>query len=308
MAGIVARVVTIFGASRGDCLGHGSSGIVFTVNPKIVVKTASRYDTHPPGYAEEEQYSLRRIKEESAVFDILAEPKNWHPNIILSFLHTPEYIFMERAREDLFDHVIRNSPISLRATYRLLSEIVNAVSWLEQLGILHGDVRPPNILISHEGHVKLCDFDNTCSLGQYIQVANVPYYEQLKNGSFGIAEARMEQGAIGCCAYFISTGTLPEDRSHDTGQIPVFGHIIRKCWNGQYQSVRALGKDILAGMSQEISDVCHTAGNQASLMSVGCYEERVAECRQYLSLNGIPSPPTSADLLFPPTKAMMTKN
>jgi hypothetical protein len=95
MADTVARVVTIFHAYRGDCLGHGSSGIIFTVNADIVVKTASRYDNHPPGYAEEERYSLRRIKEESAVFDILAKPKNWHPNIVLSFLHTPDYIFME---------------------------------------------------------------------------------------------------------------------------------------------------------------------------------------------------------------------
>lgn len=46
------------------------------------------------------------------------------------------------------------------------------------------------------------DFDNTCSFGQYIQAANVPYYEQSEDGSFGIAGARSEQGAIGCCAYF----------------------------------------------------------------------------------------------------------
>lgn len=131
MADTVARVVTIFYVSRGDCLGHGSSGIVFTVNTDIVVKTASRYDTHPPGYAEEEQYSLRRIKEESAVFKILAKPKNWHPNIVLGFLHTPDYIFMERAHEDLLDHVINNFPISLHATYCFLRELIDAISWLE---------------------------------------------------------------------------------------------------------------------------------------------------------------------------------
>lgn len=53
MADIVARVQTIFLAFRGDYLGHGSSGIVFTVTSAIVVKTACRYDTYPPGYAEE---------------------------------------------------------------------------------------------------------------------------------------------------------------------------------------------------------------------------------------------------------------
>ena len=308
MANTVARVVTIFRAYRGDCLGHGSSGIVFTVNTDIVVKTASRYDTHPPGYAEEERYSLRRIKEESAVFDILAEPKNWHPNIVLSFLHTPDYIFMERAREDLFDHVVKNAPISLQATFRFLREVIDAISWLEHLGILHADVRPSNILVSREGHVKLCDFDNTCFFGQYIQAANVPYYVQSENGSFGIAGARSEQGAIGCCAYFISTGTEPQNRSHVTSQIPVFGAIIRKCWDGQYQSVGELGEDMYAGMDEENFDVCQTTGNQASLMSAGHYEKRVAECREYLSLNGLPSHPASANLLSFSTEAMITKD
>lgn len=295
MADIVARVETVFRKSRGDFLGHGSSGIVFTVNSDIVVKTACRYDIHPPGYAEEEQYSLRRIKEESSVFNTLAEPENWHPNIVLSFLNTPDYIFMERAHEDLFDHVIKNFPIGSCVTYRFLREILNAVSWLEQMGILHGDVRPPNILIDREGHVKLCDFDNACSFGQYLQVGNAPYYEQSEIGDFGIAGARSEQGAIGCCAYFMSTGTEPQNRSHITDQIPIFGAIIHKCWYGQYQSVMELGEDMFASMNRQQPEGCQTVGKQGSLMSIKHYEERVAECREYLSLNGLPTHPTSAD-------------
>lgn len=287
MTDTIAKVKTIFRVSRGDCLGHGSSGIVFIVNSDIVVKTACTYDTHPPGYAEEEKYSIRRVREESAVFDILAKPENWHPNIVLSFLHTSDYIFMERAPEDLFDHVTKNFPIGTCATYRFLREIIYAVSWLEQMGILHGDVRPPNILISREGHVKLCDFDNTCSFGQQIQVGNAPYYEQSESGSFGIAGAKSEQGAIGCCAYFISTGTEPENRSHAIFQIPLFGAIVHKCWGGQYGSVEELGEDLLASMNGRESEIGRPNENQESLMNIEHYEERVAECRKYLSLNNL---------------------
>lgn len=310
MADTVARVETIFHASRGDCLGHGSSGIVFTVNSDIVVKTACKYDTHPPGYAEEEQYSLRRIKEDSAVFDILAEPENWHPNIVLSFLHTSDYIFMERAHEDLFDHVTKNFPIDLCATYRFLRETIYAVSWLEQMGILHGDVRPSNILVNRAGHVKLCDFDNACSFGQYIQVGNdAPYYEQSETGSFGIAGAKSEQGAIGCCAYFLSTGTEPQNRSHATSQIPVLGAIIHKCWDGQYESVKELGEDMFAGMNgRQQSEVCQTSGNQGSIMNIEYYEERVAECKEYLLLNDLPTHPTSADWLYSHPYTTSTKD
>ena len=116
----------------------------------------------------------------------------------------------------------------------ILREIINVVSWLERIGILHGDLRPPNILIDWDGHVKLCDFDNVCMIWQHIHVGNTLYYEQSEPGSFGFAGPESEQVAIVCCAYFISTGTEPQNKYHGTSQILVFGAIIRKCWDGRY--------------------------------------------------------------------------
>ncbi|KAL8830707.1 MAG: hypothetical protein Q9170_005614 [Blastenia crenularia] len=302
MAEPVARVVTIFDTNRGDCLGHGSSGIVFTVNANIAVKTACRYDIHPPEYAEEENRSILRIKEESAVFSILADRKNWHPNITLSFLYGPDYIFMERAQEDLYYHVTEKDPIKLHEIYLFLRELVDAISWLEQLGIVHADVRPPNILLSRDGHVKLCDFDNSCFFGQYIQAGNEPYYQQLDDFSYGIAGPTSEQGAIGCCAYFMCTSIEPEDRLHATDQFPVFGAIIRRCWDGEYQSVQDISRDICSVMKDEQIDGCRMPGNQKRLMSDEDYEMRVAECKHYLSLNGLD--PDSANQHLMPTEAM----
>lgn len=84
---------------------HGSSGAVFAVSSEIVVKTACRYDNLRPGYAEEEHYIRRCIREQRAIFDIFAEPENWHPSIVLSFLHSPGTCFMERTPTDESDHV-----------------------------------------------------------------------------------------------------------------------------------------------------------------------------------------------------------
>lgn len=54
---------------------------MFIITSNIVVKTVCINDIHPPGYTKEEEYNLRRIKEKSAIFDILADVKNWHLNI-----------------------------------------------------------------------------------------------------------------------------------------------------------------------------------------------------------------------------------
>ena len=108
---------------------------------------------------------LRRIKQESDVFDALAKPENWHPNVLLNFLHTPDYIFLERAADDLFDYVTRKFPVGVFTTNRFLHEILNGASWLGQMAILHGDVQIPNILFDGNGRIKLCDFDNFSVFG-----------------------------------------------------------------------------------------------------------------------------------------------
>ena len=293
---VVVRVVTCFGVSRGEFISHGSAGVVFTVNQDIVVKTASRFDSHPPGYAEEEEYSLRRIREESAVFDILAKEENWHPNIVRCFLHTSDYIFMERAQEDMYGHVTRNHPLSQHSIYTFLDGIMNAVCWLERLGIIHGDLRPPNILIGYKGQVKLCDFDNICRLGDYIQVGNDPYYEEKEPGDFGVADGRSEQAAIGCCAYFMSTGTEPEDRSYDTSHLSMLGVIIHKSWKKEYSSIKAMSEELMATISQETPAVSHSIQNVQEDISTARHEELVIQCRQYLSLNDLPSHPPRTDM------------
>lgn len=73
--------------------------------------------------------------------------------------------------------------------------------------------------------------------------------EQSEPGSFGFAGPESEQGAIDCCAYFISTGTEPQNRYHGTSQILVFGSIIRRSWDGLYWSVMGLDKDLFAYMN-----------------------------------------------------------
>lgn len=53
-------------------------------------------------------------------------------------------------------------PVDLvwRWTYRLTS----AAAWLEALGLAHGDIRPPNLVLDAEDHLKLLNFDCTAKL------------------------------------------------------------------------------------------------------------------------------------------------
>ncbi|KAI4271094.1 MAG: hypothetical protein LQ337_006253 [Flavoplaca oasis] len=281
---VVAKIVPSFDADGDNCVAYGDSWNGFAVASDIVVKTTLK-DCTPPEHQRDEVRSKQPIKNERAIFDILMQRKHWHPNIILGFLHTPEFIFMERAHENLIQHVTQNAPISLCGLGDIISDVVNAISWLEQLSIHHGDVRPPNIFLERNRNVKLCGFENACSFGDFVRVTNPPYYTRSQDGGFKIAKAGSDQGAIGCCAYFILTGTEPKDRSHDTYPITFFGPRIRNCWDEHYQSMGDLAKDLHKTLICDRLDVYRA--DEAALMSPATYDKRVAECRDFLLRNDI---------------------
>ncbi|EAL91111.1 hypothetical protein KXX54_006936 [Aspergillus fumigatus] len=91
-------------------------------------------------------------------------------------------------------------------------ELCSAVSWLESLGRVHGDIRPPNLLLDAEDHLKLADFDSVASVGEPYAGAAPPWARLLgseagsENGTFGMCGARTEQFAIGSIIYSMKGG------------------------------------------------------------------------------------------------------
>ncbi len=59
-----------------------------------------------------------------------------------------------------------------------MAELSSGVSWLESLGLAHGDIRPEPA--SRFGdHSKLADFDNTARIGDEVEVGPAPYVRLL---------------------------------------------------------------------------------------------------------------------------------
>ncbi|ERF75005.1 hypothetical protein EPUS_08050 [Endocarpon pusillum Z07020] len=169
-----------------------------------------------------------------------------------------------------------------------MCQISAAASWLEQLQLIHGDLRPINILLDHRSNVKLCDFDNAYHFGEYIVGAHQPYYKMSKQGHFGKAGVGTEQFAVGSCFYFILTGDDPDFLLDADGEYAscsidgflMFNTLLQKCWNMEYASVADLKTEVVS----KVEEVEHLElGKDSKIMGMEEFKNRVKECKDYLA-------------------------
>lgn len=149
-----------------------------------------------------------------------------------------------------------------------MKELSAAASWLEEIGLAHGDIRPPNVLFDSDDHVKLSDFDRSVKIGEFLDSGTEPFARILGDeggqdrGSYGKAVPRTEQFALGSVIYFLVRGYDPyEDEwfgeKHGSILIDKFQMmqfpplsdslleaIIQKCWCGQFMSVKQCSEAI----------------------------------------------------------------
>jgi serine/threonine protein kinase len=74
---------------------------------------------------------------------------------------TPARLFMVMdyaAGGELFMHIQENSFLTELRTQFYAAEILLALDWLHRKGIIYRDLKPENVLLDKEGHIKLSDF------------------------------------------------------------------------------------------------------------------------------------------------------
>lgn len=80
------------------------------------------------------------------------------------------------------------------------------------MGYVHGDIRPPNLLLDGTDHLMVIDFDNTVIVGSTFDGCQPPYARVLGDeggedrGTFGCYGPRIEQFAIGLMIYYMARG------------------------------------------------------------------------------------------------------
>jgi len=141
-------------------LGQGAMGVVYEavdtrLGRTVAIKTVLR--SHMADEAVAAEYARRFEREAQAAARLS------HPNVVAVYdfgeHEDISYIVMEFVRGRELNQIFESGEkYTLPETVRVMRELLEALDYAHQQGIVHRDVKPANVLIDGAGRVKLTDF------------------------------------------------------------------------------------------------------------------------------------------------------
>jgi len=140
-------------------LGQGAMGLVYDgqdpkLNRRVAIKTILTRKLSPDAAR---MATVRFEREVKAVARLN------HPNVVQVYDFATEgdlaYIVMEFVQgKELKDFLDANQRFDLKSIFRLMGELLSALDFAHEAGIIHRDVKPANVMLAADGHAKLTDF------------------------------------------------------------------------------------------------------------------------------------------------------
>ena len=136
-------------------IGAGGMGEVYLAqDTKLDRKVALKL--LPTEFAEDAE-RMRRFVQEAKASSALN-----HPNIItiheIGEVDGTHFIATEYIEGETLSHRLRSESLSIRATLEIAIQIASALQAAHNVGVVHRDVKPENVMIRPDGVVKVLDF------------------------------------------------------------------------------------------------------------------------------------------------------
>lgn len=229
-------------------LGFGATSRVDKARDKIIGRTvAIKTLVHSFGAAPQQKQFLR----EAQIVGQLS-----HPAIVSLFDVGVEetgiaYLVMEHIEGSTLQQVLSESPVPWPRACSWAADLASALGRAHQCGIIHGDVKPANIMVTDDGNVKLSDFGiarfatQVSGSGRIMgtpaylapeQILGEPHSSKSDLFSLGIVLYQMLTGVppfdgssvAAVCAQILSTNP-PSPSKRNPALPPGLDHIVLRC-------------------------------------------------------------------------------
>jgi tetratricopeptide (TPR) repeat protein/predicted Ser/Thr protein kinase len=202
-------------------LGAGGMGVVWEAEQQSPVRRVALKLMRPQLVSPR---ALRRFEHEAQVLARLDHPgiaRIWEADTIEAHGERQPFFAMELVDGEPLTRFADGRGLGLRARVDLIARICDAVQHAHQMGVVHRDLKPGNILVTDAGQPKVLDFgvarslDSTNTAGTLQSeagqiVGTLPYMspEQVL-GVPGAVDTRSDVYALGVMLYQLLAGRLP---------------------------------------------------------------------------------------------------
>ena len=206
----VAEVINFESFQLLEELGSGSFGIVYRVQKKntseiFAMKCLSKASL-------KKQRQLKYAISECKIMKILKHPFVLNMHYAFQTAQSLYMILELCPNGDLLGQIEKYGKLNEDVTSFYIAEILLAIEYLHSLDIVYRDLKPANILLDSEGHIKLADFGlakedikNTPAM----TVAGTPAYLPPEIVEQRGASSASDIYGIGVMLYEFLTGNLP---------------------------------------------------------------------------------------------------
>lgn len=196
-------------------LGRGAMGVVYLgydegIDRQVAIKTIHRSLLEGDDGAE----WLERFRRE-----VRAAGRCLHPNIVTVFEYGEEngipYIVMEYVQgRELRDYLKDRQPLPLANAVAVTVQVLHALDHAHACGVVHRDIKPGNIILLTEGHIKVSDFgiarvEATSGMTHHGMTVGTPAYMAPEQFTGKEADRRADLYATGVVLFESLTGVRP---------------------------------------------------------------------------------------------------
>ena len=206
-----------------SCIGEGGMGWVYRAWDPTLLRDAA-IKVLKPDVPEQQR---KRFRQEAVfgarfaypgiarVYDLVDDPATGSPWFAMEYLSGKDLAeILDRSRQ-------RERSIPLRLIYDVFRQILGALAYCHECGIVHRDVKPANMFVTRDPNTRLVttklldfgvalDLGDAGSLGQEKQLVGDPRYMAPEQTRVGVEiDHRVDLYAAGMCLYELVTGRHP---------------------------------------------------------------------------------------------------
>ena len=143
-------------------VGHGGTGTVYQAYDNVLNRTVALKLLHP-------ELLDNQVHRETLIREVRLATAVAHPNVvrvydITTFQKAPAIIMQYVAGESLQDTLDARGALPVPEAIALFEQIVAGAAAAHRAGVVHGDLKPQNVLIGATGGAYITDFGVACCL------------------------------------------------------------------------------------------------------------------------------------------------